>query len=308
LVSRFNVLAALLIAVTLPACGGDAAPPTLPAADEAIRIGAFNFPESEMLAEMYAQVLEDAGLPVHRVGVIGSREIVEPALELGIVDLVPEYLGSLLEFVNLGAGAATADTVASLAHLRAELADRGLVALEPAPAQDRNALVVRKAFAAEHAIRVTSDLVPMAADLTFGGPPECPERYFCLAGLEERYGLGFGAFVPLPSNQVVVGALQTGEIDVGLLFSTDPALADERLVVLADDGGLQPAENIVPVVRQEALDRWGPRLAAALDAVSAELDTVDVVTLNFDAQAAGGQAPALRSVVAAWLAGDVVSE
>jgi osmoprotectant transport system substrate-binding protein len=285
------------------ACGGASTVASSPTADDAIRVAAFNFPESVLLAEIYAQALEDAGFPVARMGAVGSREVVEPALELGVVDVVPEYLGSLLEFVNLGAGEASADSTASLARLRAALAERGMVALAPADAQDRNALVVRQDFVIEHRVREVSDLVPLGPDLTFGGPSECPERFFCLVGLAERYGLEFGAFVPMPGSRVVVDALRAGEIDVGLLFSTEAELTDPELVVLVDDGGLQPAENVVPVLRQEVLDRWGPGVRVALDAVSGSLDTVTLVTLNFDTRATHtDEQPDVAAVVADWLA------
>ena len=272
-----------LVAMTLlasAACGDAASPSSAPAAAEAIRIGAFNFTESEVLAELYAQALEAEGLPVARIGPVGSREIVEPALELGLLDVIPEYAGTLLEFVNLGAGEATADTEATMARLRARLASRGLVALAPASAQDRNALVIRKDFAAARGVRTISDLVPHASSLTFGGPPECPERFFCLLGLREIYGLEFAAFTPFPFGDVIAAGLANNEIQVGLVFSTDPVLTDPSLVVLTDDRGLQPAENVTPVIRQDALERWGSGLAVTLDAVSAALTTVDLVTLN----------------------------
>lgn len=287
------------LALMATATCGDATPPSLaPVAADAIRIGAFNFTESEVIAELYAQALEASGLPVARIGRVGSREVVEPALELGLLDVVPEYAGTLLEFVNLGAGEATADTDRTMARLHSYLEPRGLVALTPAYAQDRNALVIRKDFAAANGIRKISDLAPHASDLTFGGPAECPERFFCLLGLNEVYGLEFAAFTPFPFGNVIAAGLHADEIHVGLVFSTDPVLTDPRLVVLTDDLGLQPAENVTPVVRHDALERWGPGLAMALDAVSAELTTVDLVTLN---SLAGESDADIASIAETWL-------
>jgi osmoprotectant transport system substrate-binding protein len=296
-VQRFRLILAV-VTVLIAGCNDSTSPPTDSSAANAIRIGSFNFTESEVLAELYAQGLEANGLPVARIGRVGSREVVEPALELGLLDIVPEYAGTLLEFVNLGSGEATADTALTLNLLRSHLEPRGLVALAPAYAQDRNAFVIRKELAATNGIRTISDLVPYASDLSFGGPSECPERFFCLAGLQEVYGLEFGTFVPFPLGSVVAAGLANGEIDVGLLFSTDPVLADPTLVVLADDQGLQPAENVTPVVRRDAIERWGPQLTTALDAISAELTTVDLVTLN---SAANAPDTDIAAIVQAWL-------
>ena len=286
------------VVLMVSACGSATSSSSAPAAADAIRIGAFNFTESELIAELYAQALEAKGLPVARIGPVGSREVVEPALELGLLDVVPEYAGTLLEFVNLGAGEATADTAATTRLLKAHLEARGLVPLAPAIAQDRNVLAVRRDFARANGIIDTSDLVPHAPDMTFGGPAECPERFFCLVGLREVYGLEFGEFVPFPMGAVVADGLLGDEIQVGLLFSSDPVLTDLRLIVLADDLGLQPAENVTPVVRREALERWGPELAAALEAISTKLTTDGLVMLN--ARAAEPEAE-IASIVRDWL-------
>jgi osmoprotectant transport system substrate-binding protein len=271
----------LFLAATLliAGCGGPAEPEEQ-GVGVAIRVGAFDFPESELLAELYAQALERRGLPVQRLGRIGSREVVEPALELGLIDVVPEYAGTMLSFVSLGSNEPTSDSELTVADLRSVLAPRGMIALEPAAAQNRNAVVVSKAFAVEHGVSTVSDLAPLAGALAFGGPSECPERYFCLVGLRDRYGIEFGVFIPIPNATVVAASLRADEIDVGLLFSTDSVLVDPDLVVLGDDLDLQPAENIVPVVRSQVVEKWGPALIEALDAVSVRLDTTSLVLLN----------------------------
>ncbi|MGH9265386.1 MAG: glycine betaine ABC transporter substrate-binding protein, partial [Acidimicrobiales bacterium] len=117
--------------------------------------------------------------------------------------------------------------------------------------------------------------------LVFGAPPECPERRFCLAGLTAVYGLSFKEFRPLDAGgPLTVGALEGDEIDVGLLFTTSPAVATSDLVLLADDRGLQPAENVVPVVRTPVLERHGDALRRAADEVSRVLTTQELIGLN----------------------------
>ena len=276
---RFGLSGAVAIAIVAAAgCGGDDS--SQPAADPAdgIRVASFNFAESVLLAEMYAQVIESTGTPVIKFGAIGPREIIAPALELDRIDLVPEYLGTALQYA--GATEPSADTAAALAELDELLRDRGLSALDAAPAEDKNVFVVTAAFAERSGVAQISDLVALAPELRFGGPPECPDRPLCLAGLEEVYGLRFAEFVPQRSQDFTAEALRREEIGVGLMFSTSAALVAFDLVVLDDDRLMQPAENVVPVVRSDALDRWGPEFVAALNAMSRELTTRELRILN----------------------------
>ena len=193
-----------------------------PSASDGLRIASFDFAESVLLAEMYAQVIESTGIPVVRLGAIGPREIIAPALELDQIDLVPEYLGTALQYA--GAPEPDPDTDSALAELDARLSQRGLTALDAAAAQDKNVFAVTAELADEHELENISDLSPLAAELRFGGPPECPDRPFCLAGLESVYGLRFAEFVPHRSLRFTAEALRREEIDVGLMFSTASAL------------------------------------------------------------------------------------
>jgi osmoprotectant transport system substrate-binding protein len=290
------VLVTTLITVLAGACsdGDDSA--ATPLADDGVRIAAFDFTESVVLAELYAQTLEATGVPVVRLGSVGPREIAFPALELGVIDLVPEYLGTVLE--HLGVATPNPDTDTALAELIALLEPLGLAALEAAPAEDENVIVLTAQTADDLAVRSISELRPHAGELRFGGPPECPDRPLCLVGLRETYGLTFAEFVAQRSQAFTAEALQRGEIDVAQMFSTDPALDTSVLVVLTDDRHLQPAENIVPVVRQDALDRWGPQVATALDEVSAALTTPELQAMN----ARVLEDEAVGIVVAEWLA------
>jgi osmoprotectant transport system substrate-binding protein len=276
----------------------DAADATTALADDVVTVASFDFPESELLARMYGGALEAAGIDVRYELGLGPREFVQPALARGLVELVPEYAGSALRFVSLGEHRPTGDLAATTAALGDVLGERRLVALDPAPAQDANAVVVTRALAARHDLDEISDLAPVAGELTFGGPPGCEDRPFCLAGLGEVYGLDFARFLPLDvAGPLTHQALDGGHADVALLFTTDPRLLTGELVELADDRALQPAENVTPVVRREVVERWGDPLVDAVDAVSAALSTGALQGLN--ARVAGGEGAA--AVAADWL-------
>jgi osmoprotectant transport system substrate-binding protein len=247
----------------------------------AIVVGSFDFTESRILAHLYALALREEGLQVDLETDVGPREVLSPALEQGLIDIVPEYLGTALQFMSIGRSDPTPNTAAAHASLKEELAPRGLEVLAPAPAQDQNGFVVRPATAEEYDLENISDLEPVAKTLRFGGPPECPTRPFCLQGLEQTYDLDFESFVALDTGgPVTVTALQQEQVDVALLFTTDPHIASGDFVLLEDDRRLQPAENIAPIVRSEVVDRHGRRVATALDAVSARLTTAELSDLN----------------------------
>lgn len=296
------VLLVALVAV-LGACsrGDGGAAGDEPALDpDIVRVASFEFTESRVLAELYAQALEAADVPVRRAGALASREILEPALEQDVVDLVPEYTGSALEFLNRGAGRADADAASNHRLLREAFAPRGLTVLEMAPAQNQNAVAVTAATSSRLGLTKVSDLAPFAKDLVFGGPPECAERPFCLLGLQSVYGLEFKEQRVLDAaGPATIGALEGGEIDVALLFTTTPQVEAKGFVLLADDRGLQPADNVVPVVRNDKAERYGDRLTAALDGVSAALTTDELRELNAAVDVEGTP---VAAVAKAWLA------
>jgi osmoprotectant transport system substrate-binding protein len=293
------------LAVTLSACtssGGHVPsaagkPASRPAA--VITVGSFDFPESVLLAEIYGQALAAASFPVQILPDLGPRELVDPALMNGLVQLVPEYAGSALQFISLGRLSATSDAAAANRELAGSVAGRGLVAALPAPAQDANAIVVTAATAARYGLRSIADLTRAAPRLVFGGPPECPQRAYCLPGLQRAYGLRFKAFIPLDAGGPLTRqALEAGYVGAALLFTTDPGIPARHLVVLADDRGLQPAENITPLVRRDMVVRYGPNLLAALNKVSALLGTGTLRALDTQVEL-DGQGP--RSVARSWL-------
>jgi osmoprotectant transport system substrate-binding protein len=291
-------MALLLLAA---GCDRDRPPPGPPEDPRrpTIRLASFDFPESELLAQLYGQALGQHGFPVEQVVQLGAREVVAPALEQGKIDMVPEYQGSALNFLNDRDRVATADQALTHARLEQAFAPRGVSVLAYAPAQDRNGFVVSGDLARRHGLEKLSDLTPMARRLSFGGPPECAQRPLCLEGLEDVYKLRFARFEPMPSRDVTAAALGTGEIDVGMIDTTDPNLLKPGtdLVQLADDKRLQPADNVVPVVRREIVDAYGPPLVRLVNAVSPRLSTADLTSLN--RQVADGQ-PAAQ-VATAWL-------
>lgn len=297
-----TTIAAVLLLGVLASCGGggDGDDEDAAAVDpDIVRVASFEFEESRFLAELYAQALEAADVEVRRAGALASREILEPALEQDVVDLVPEYTGSALEFLNRGAGRASADAEANHRLVREAFAIRGLEVLAMAPAQNQNAIAVTAATSARLGLSKVSDLAPFARELVFGGPPECAERPFCLVGLQSVYGLRFKEQRALDAaGPATIGALEGGEIDVALLFTTTPQVEAKGFVLLADDRGLQPADNVVPVIRNEKAERWGDQLRSALDGVSAALTTEELRELNAAVELEGRS---MADVAAAWL-------
>jgi osmoprotectant transport system substrate-binding protein len=266
---------ALAVALALLAGCSGASPSPPP--EGSIRFAAYDFSENRVLVAVYAEAARRAGLRVTVDPGVGTREIVVPGLEQGVVDVVVDYLGTASRFV----GAPPADTPDQLrAGLSQVLAGRGITVLGAAPAEDQNGFAVATAFAAEHRVGSLSELAPLAPGLVFGGPPECADRPLCLPGLREAYGLRFGQVRTMPSRAATVEALAAGEIDVGLLETTDARVGTAPVLLLVDDRALQPHENVVPLVRTAVLDREGPRLRTALDDTSARLTTQALVALN----------------------------
>ncbi|WP_062069286.1 glycine betaine ABC transporter substrate-binding protein [Demequina sediminicola] len=196
-----------------------------------LTIGAANFSENITLAEIYSEVLDDAGYDTE-VREIGTRETYLPALLNGEIDIVPEYAATFTEYLNLSANGSDAEPVASgdisatVAALEPLAADQGIVIGSPADAQDQNAFAVTSAFAQEYEVSTLTDLAETCGGIALGGPPECPERTFCQIGLEETYGVEVDQFLSLDAGgPLTKNAILNGDVAVGLVFSSDGQLA-----------------------------------------------------------------------------------
>ncbi|MEU5789219.1 glycine betaine ABC transporter substrate-binding protein [Micromonospora purpureochromogenes] len=196
-------------------------------------VGAGNFSESQTLAELYKITLTAAGYQV-KVQQIGNRELYEPALEKGEIQVVPEYAATMAEFLNTKANGKNATPVSSpeldktVTALKAAGDKVGITFGAPAAAQDQNAFAVTKAFADKYGVQTISDLAAKCSGsaTVLAGPPECPQRPKCQAGLVEVYDFKAGSFSSLDAGgPQTKNALKTGTASVGLVFSSDGALA-----------------------------------------------------------------------------------
>ncbi|MEP6463412.1 MAG: ABC transporter substrate-binding protein [Frankiaceae bacterium] len=285
---RRTLLAAVSAVALLSGCGtnsSSSSSDTVKGSGDkgSVTIAAANFGESAILANMYSDVLRKAGFTT-TVKALTNREVIEPALEKGEVQLVPEYLSSLTEFIDAKKNGPNAKTLASpsatktLAALQSLGSPRHLKALTPSPATDQNAFAVTQDFATKNNLSKLSDLASYRGKLTLGGPPECPKRPYCQLGLKKTYGISFTGFKALDAGgPLTKTAIKQGKVQVGLVFSSDGNIEALKLKVLTDDKHLQNADNIVPVINTK-VDK--PELASALNKLSAVLTTADLVALN----------------------------
>ena len=287
-----RLLLALLAALALVAAacgddddGGDGDTSGNAAQDEGgddppIVIGAQDFGESAILAEIYKQRLEGEGYEVSTQSLGGFRDIEIEAFDQGEINFAPEYAASMLEFLNENKGEATSDVDETVEKLQTYLDEKQLTALEPADAVDTNAFVVTDETAESVGLESLSDLAEKGGDLTLGGPSDCETNPFCIPGLQDKYGLDLsGSFTALDAD-AVADTLAAGQVDVGVLFSTSGRIADEGWVLLEDDQQMLAADNVVPVVKDELTEAYGDELAGTVDEVSAALTTEELTELN----------------------------
>lgn len=260
-----------------------------------IAIGSANFTESEIIANIYSIALQDAGFDVTERFQIGSREAYIPALQDGSIDLIPDYTGNLLLYVDNEATATSAEDVN--AALPDALAEQDLVMLEPAPAEDKDAVVVTGERAEEWDLVTIGDLAEYNEEVRFASNAEFAERVSGLPGLAELYGFEPVEFVAIADGggPATVQALANDDVQAANIYTTTPAIAENGFVVLEDPENNFAAQNVVPVLSAEAMTE---EIAAVLDAVSAELTTEDLLTLNGEV-AGGGMEPA--QAARAWL-------
>ena len=305
---NFRMLAAgaTALALLVSACtsGGGSSPSanpsqSIPANLPTVIVGSANFTESAVVAEIYAQALEAAGFTVERHLLFGTRETTQPALQNGDLSLMPEYLGSLTSYLG---GTADSDPQTTADTLEAALAEVGLTSYDYSPGADSDGFAVRAETADQFGLATMSDVAEVADQLTWGLPPECPANPLCGPGMLDVYGIDITA-IPTenlsPCSGDMAGALNSGNIDVGRVCTTQPAIAQYNFVLLEDDKGLNPAQNMVPVLTQALAEAGGSLLADTLNAVSAKLTTEQLTQLGYQVDV---QHDDVDTVAAAWLA------
>ncbi len=281
----------LALTLALTACGGgedafsEGEDTAAQGGGETITVGGASFTESQIMMQMYKALLEDAGHTVE-LQPVDNRELYAPELVSGEIDVVPEYLATFTEYLNLDANGPDAEPVASgdvdatLEALRGLAEPEGLDVLEPAEAANQNAFFVTKQYAEQNGLTTLSDLGAKGQPIVLAGTAECPKRPKCEIGLEETYGIEITEDLPLgfgsPQNKQ---AVVSGRAQLGLSGTTDGTLDALGLVVLEDDKSLQNADNLVPVVNAD-----GPagtdEVAEVLDGLSEQLTTEDLAELN----------------------------
>jgi len=239
-------------------------------AGDTIVVGSQAYYSNEIIAEIYAQALENAGFDVERQFNIGQRDAYIPELESGAISLFPEYSGNLLQYYDGETEARTPDDV--FAALQEALPEN-LTVLEQAEASDQDSYTVTAAFADENGLTTIADLANVTEPLTLGGPPELAERPYGPTGLSEVYGVDVTFS---PTGDTTVENLVAGTVNVANVFTADPRIETQDLVVLEDPEGLFLASNVVPVVNAEIADE----IADVINEVSAALTADALVALN----------------------------
>jgi osmoprotectant transport system substrate-binding protein len=283
-----HITLALAVALGLAACAGDPTKQS-PAGDaKAITVGSAAFPENEIVAEIYAQALEAQGITVKKKLNIGAREVYIPALKNGEIDLIPEYTGNLLTYLD---PKATASAPGAVTSTLAKVVPTGLTVLKPAPAEDKDSLNVTAAFAKANGVESIADLAKVNG-LRLAANPEFKQRAYGIPGLEKVYGIKGIAFTPISDGggPATVKALVSGKVDVADIYSTTPSIAANKLVTLDDPKHLIAAQNVVPLIRK---DKATDEVTKVLNAVSAALTTDELLELNQANQGKDKKAPAV---------------
>jgi osmoprotectant transport system substrate-binding protein len=279
-------LAMAAIGLTLAACGGD---PTEgeKSANDTITVGSADFPENEIIAEIYAQALAANDVKVDKKLKIGAREVYIPALENGEIDLLPEYTGNLLTYVDKNATAtAPDDVVKALDNALPEKLD----VLEPSAAEDKDSLNVTSELAEKEGLTTIGDLKKIDG-LRVGANPEFKERPYGVPGMEKVYGITDVKFTAISDSggPATLKALLDGKVDVANIYSTTPSIAANNLVTLEDPENMIAAQNVIPLINDE---KDTDTVERVLNAVSKELTTQDLLDLNGKNQGEDKVAPA----------------
>jgi osmoprotectant transport system substrate-binding protein len=292
-----GVATAVAAALTLTACGSSD-PLAKDSGDgggskESVSVGSANFPESQLLAEIYAQALEAKGVTVDRQFDLGSREKYFDGLKDGSIDLIPEYSGVLLQFNNKQATETAPDEV--YAALKKAL-PTNLTVLDMAPAEDKDAVVVTKETADKWSLKSIDDLVPHCGEAVFGAAPEFKTRPDGIPGIKAKYNCSFKSFSSLEPGAITTKALLDDTVQAADIFTTDSAIEANDLVVLEDPKNNFAAQNVVPLINK---DKASDTVSEALNAISAKLDTDTLLDLN--AKLNAPDKPDYADVAKEWL-------
>ncbi|MCW8380554.1 ABC transporter substrate-binding protein [Streptomyces justiciae] len=282
----WGVLAALLLAgcSTGPSLENQGAVTAAPGDSHHLTIGSAGFTESDLLAQMYALLLDQAGYKTSLL-TVANRELYEPALESGQIDVVPEYAATFADWLNAktnGADAAPAgspDLDATMTALRRLATPRGLTVLDPGRAVDQNAFAVSASYAREHDLKTLSDLGASGLEVRLAAGDECVQRPYCEPGLKKTYGIDITGVDPKGVGTTQAKrAVQSGHDQMVLTTTTDATLSDFGLVLLADDKHLQNADYVVPVVNRSRAGSEG--VTEALGRLNDVLTTADLASMN----------------------------
>lgn len=295
-ISKLGAIAtASALALTVAACGGgDPTEDNSKAASDTIIVGSAQFPENEIIAEIYYQALKDGGVKVEKKLNIGAREAYIPALEDGSIDLIPEYSGNLLSYFDKNATATAAkDVEAALDDAVPDTLD----VLDAAQAEDKDSLNVTAAFAAKHQLKTIGDLKGVP-DLSLAANPEFKDRAYGLPGLEKFYGVTGVKFVPISDGggPATLKALLDDKVQVADIYSTTPSILENKLVTLEDPEHMIAAQNVVPLINDK---KASDKVENILDKISAQLTTADLLDLNAKNQGKDKVAPA--TLAGDWL-------
>ncbi len=250
-----------------------------------VTVGGQDFTESRILAAIYQKLLEGDGYSV-TTKLVTTRDVYIPELSKGSVDIVPDYLAGITDYLNTdenGADApvvSTNDPQATLDALKPLAEKKGISILPPSEATDQNAFFVTKQFAGDNNLTTLSDLAALGQPIKLAAPPDCEGRADCEGGLKDVYGLDISGIVPLEFGSAQMkDAVTSGEVQMGETGTTDGTLDEAGFVLLEDDQGIQPAQNLTPAVNTDFLTA-NPDLTQLFDKLSAALTTEDLATMN----------------------------
>ena len=250
--------------------------PLSPSASNTVVVGSANFPEDELLAQIYADVLQSAGVKVTTKFNIGAREVYYPEVVKGAISIIPEYNGALLttSVDKTSTAASTADVNAAL---KAKLPS-SVEILNSSAAQDKDSITVTQANASKYHLTSIADLSSVAKTWVIGGPSEFETRADGIPGLKKVYGLTFKSFSPLDeSGPITLSALTSGKVQAADVFTTTPQIITDKLVSLSDPKSMFAAQNILPLVYKKAASA---KVVSTLNAVSAKLTTANLLAMD----------------------------